>query len=155
DPALHGVRGRKRERVGCRQGLHHLPQVAGRGCRPQGEGSGAGKLMSFRSMAAVGRDAIAATEALIPPHVRRTPGIAVSGGEFGLAPNRVHLKLELMQHAGAFKTRGAFTNLLTRPVPPAGVVAASGGNHGVAVAYAARERRVPARIFLPAISSPA
>jgi len=111
--------------------------------------------MSFRSMAAVGRDEIAATEALIRPHVRRTPVIAVSGGDFGLAPNRVHLKLELMQHAGAFKTRGAFTNLLTRPVPPAGVVAASGGNHGVAVAYAARERRVPARIFLPAISSPA
>jgi threonine dehydratase len=106
-------------------------------------------------MPVVGRDEIAATEALIRAHVRRTPVIAVSGGDFGLAPNRLHLKLELTQHAGSFKTRGAFTNLLSRPVPPAGVAAASGGNHGGAVAYAARERRVPARIFVPGICSPA
>src|SRR6266513_2668374 len=60
-----------------------------------------------------------------------------------------------MQCAGSFKARGAFTHLLTRAVPAAGVVAASGGNHGAAVAYAAMKRRVPARIFVPAVSAPA
>jgi threonine dehydratase len=64
-------------------------------------------------------------------------------------------KLEHLQHAGSFKTRGAFTHLLTRKVPSAGVVAASGGNHGAAVAYAAQQRSVPARIFVPTVSSPA
>jgi threonine dehydratase len=67
----------------------------------------------------------------------------------------VQLKLELLQRAGSFKTRGAFANLLTRPVPPAGVVAASGGNHGTAVAFAAMELKVPAKIYVPTISSPA
>ena len=60
-----------------------------------------------------------------------------------------------MQHAGSFKTRGAFANLLSRAVPEVGVVAASGGNHGAAVAYAAQQRGVPARIFVPTVSSPA
>jgi len=60
-----------------------------------------------------------------------------------------------MQHAGSFKTRGAFANLLGRAIPPAGVVAASGGNHGAAVAYAAQTLGVPCRIFVPEISSPA
>src|SRR5829696_7221656 len=60
-----------------------------------------------------------------------------------------------MQHAGSFKTRGAFANLLLRQVPEAGVVAASGGNHGAAVAYAARTLGVPAAIYVPSISSPA
>ena len=60
-----------------------------------------------------------------------------------------------MQHAGSFKTRGAFAHLLTRTIPAAGVVAASGGNHGAAVAYAAKQRGVPARIFVPTVSSPA
>jgi threonine dehydratase len=92
---------------------------------------------------------------LIQPHIRRTPVIDVAGADFGLAHPRVVLKLELLQRAGSFKTRGAFTHLLTRPVPPAGVVAASGGNHGAAVAYAAMQRNVPAKIFVPTISSPA
>jgi threonine dehydratase len=100
-------------------------------------------------------DRIAATAALIRPHIRRTPVIAVDAADFGLAPAALTLKLELMQHAGSFKTRGAFANLLARDVPEAGVVAASGGNHGAAVAYAAMKRGVPARIFVPAISSPA
>ena len=65
------------------------------------------------------------------------------------------LKLELLQHGGSFKTRGAFTHLLTRKVPATGVVAASGGNHGVAVAFAAQKLGVPARIFVPSVSSPA
>jgi threonine dehydratase len=64
------------------------------------------------------------------------------------------LKLELLQHTGSFKARGAFTNLMTRTVPPAGVVAASGGNHGVAVAYAAMKLGKRATIFLPSVSSP-
>ena len=60
-----------------------------------------------------------------------------------------------MQHTGSFKTRGAFSNLLTRVVPAAGVVAASGGNHGVAVAYAAMKTGKAARIFVPTVSSSA
>jgi threonine dehydratase len=64
-------------------------------------------------------------------------------------------KLELLQHSGSFKARGAFANLLLREVPAAGVVAASGGNHGAAVAFAARQRGVPARVFVPSVASPA
>ena len=92
---------------------------------------------------------------MIRPHVRVTPVLAVSGADFGLAAFPLSLKLELLQHAGSFKTRGAFANLLLRQVPAAGVVAASGGNHGAAVAYAAMRLGVPARIFVPTVSSPA
>jgi threonine dehydratase len=92
---------------------------------------------------------------VIRPHVRVTPLLAVSGADFGLAAFPLSLKLELFQHAGSFKTRGAFANLLLRQVPPAGVVAASGGNHGAAVAYAAMRLQVPAKIFVPTVSSPA
>jgi threonine dehydratase len=101
------------------------------------------------------RESIAAAYRLVRPHIRRTPVLDANGGDFGLDPIALTFKLELTQHAGAFKTRGAFANLLMRQVPPAGVVAASGGNHGVAVAYAAMKLRVPAKIFLPTISSPA
>lgn len=93
--------------------------------------------------------------ALIRPHIRRTPVVAIDGTEFGLTANPLTLKLELLQHAGAFKTRGAFANLLTREVPAAGVVAASGGNHGAATAYAAMKLGKPARIYVPSVSSPA
>jgi threonine dehydratase len=99
------------------------------------------------------REAIARTEALIRPYVRRTPTIAVDGVDFGLAARPIQLKLECLQHTGTFKARGAFTNLMTRAVPEAGVVAASGGNHGVAVAYAAMKRGVRATIFVPKVSS--
>jgi threonine dehydratase len=92
--------------------------------------------------------------ARIRPHIRRTPVMSVSGSEFGHdAP--VSLKLELFQHAGSFKPRGAFNNLLARDVPAAGVAAASGGNHGAAVAYAANRLGHAANIFVPEISSPA
>jgi threonine dehydratase len=101
------------------------------------------------------RESVAAAYRLVRPHIRRTPVLEANGGDFGLDPIPLTLKLELTQHAGAFKTRGAFANLLMRQVPPAGVVAASGGNHGVAVAYAAMKLRIPAKIFLPTISSPA
>src|SRR5579872_4691871 len=90
---------------------------------------------------------------LISPYVRRTPVIDVEPGTLG--GTAVLLKLELMQVGGSFKARGAFTNLLTRPVPATGVAAASGGNHGVAVAYAANRLGIPAKIFVPTVSSPA
>jgi threonine dehydratase len=92
---------------------------------------------------------------IIEPHIRRTPVVTLNGADFGLPPFALTLKLEQLQHAGSFKTRGAFTNLLTRHPPSAGVVAASGGNHGAAVAYAAMKLDVPARIFVPTVSSPA
>jgi threonine dehydratase len=99
-------------------------------------------------------DIRSAYEAIVP-HIRRTPVIELDACEVGLEPGRLTLKLELMQHTGSFKTRGAFTSLLTRRVPAAGVVAASGGNHGAAVAFAAMKRGVPAKIFVPSIASPA
>jgi threonine dehydratase len=92
---------------------------------------------------------------LIRPHIRHTPVIEVDAADFGMPPHVLALKLELLQHGGSFKTRGAFTHLLTRQVPAVGVVAASGGNHGVAVALAAQKLGVPARIFVPSVSSPA
>jgi threonine dehydratase len=103
----------------------------------------------------IDRPAIEQTHAVIRPHVRRTPILALTGADFGLAPFPLTLKLELLQHSGSFKARGAFTNLLQRAIPAAGVVAASGGNHGAAVAYAAMRLHVPARIFVPTVSSPA
>lgn len=106
-------------------------------------------------MPEISRVTITAIEPLIRPHIRRTPVVEVNGADFGLSAMPLALKLELLQHSGSFKARGAFTNLLTREIPAAGVVAASGGNHGAAVAYAAMKRRVPARIFVPTITSPA
>jgi threonine dehydratase len=98
---------------------------------------------------------IAEVATLIRPHVRRTPAVHVDLQDFGGAPLPLALKLECLQHSGSFKARGAFTNLLTRAVPAAGVVAASGGNHGAAVAYAAMRLGVPATIFVPSVTSPA
>jgi len=99
------------------------------------------------------RERIQATERVIRPHIRRTPIVEVDGADFGLDSIRIIFKLELLQHAGSFKARGALTNLLTRDVPRAGVVAASGGNHGVAIAYAAMKLRKPATIFVPSVAS--
>jgi threonine dehydratase len=104
---------------------------------------------------AIDRNEIAATERLIRPRIRRTPVIEVDGTDFGLGAFRLSFKLEQLQHAGSFKTRGAFANLLMREIPKAGVVAASGGNHGAAVAYAAMKLAIPAKIFVPSIASPA
>jgi len=92
---------------------------------------------------------IAAIEPTIRPYIRRTPVVDPDGD------GRRIFKLELLQHSGSFKARGAFTNLLTREVPKAGVVAASGGNHGAAVAYAAQKLGKPARIYVPTVSSKA
>jgi threonine dehydratase len=104
---------------------------------------------------AVSRADIERVYPVIAPHIRRTPIVAISGAEFALTPFPLTLKLEQLQHAGSFKTRGAFANLLTRHPPRTGVVAASGGNHGAAVAYAAMKTGLPARIFVPTVSSPA
>jgi len=103
--------------------------------------------------AAIDRESIGAVERVIRPYIRRTPVIEVDGSEFGSNCASVIFKLELLQHAGSFKARGAFANLLTRTVPPAGVVAASGGNHGAAIAYAARKLGKPAKIFVPSVAS--
>jgi threonine dehydratase len=97
----------------------------------------------------ISRDDIRAAYDTIRPYLRRTPVI-----ELDLS-GPVTLKLEQLQYAGSFKARGAFTNLLLRDVPAVGVVAASGGNHGVAVAHAAHRLGIPARIFVPTVSSPA
>ena len=104
---------------------------------------------------AIDPTSIAAAAQRIAPHVRRTPVIAIDGEDFGLAGVRLVFKLEFLQHAGSFKTRGAFNNLLSREIPPAGVVAASGGNHGCAVAFAAMTTGKPATIFIPEVCSPA
>lgn len=101
------------------------------------------------------RERIAATEAVIRPHIRRTPLLQADLGDFGLPAAALSFKLEMLQHSGSFKARGAFANLLLRQVPKAGVVAASGGNHGAAVAYAAQRLGIPATIFVPDITSPA
>jgi threonine dehydratase len=98
--------------------------------------------------------AIARTYVVIRPHIRLTPVMDVDGKDFSLGGFPLTLKLEQLQHAGSFKARGAFANLLLRSSPPAGVVAASGGNHGAAVAYAAQQLQVPAHIFVPTVSSP-
>jgi threonine dehydratase len=104
--------------------------------------------------ATINRERIAATAGLIAPYIRRTPAMAVEGADFGLDLGMLQLKLELLQHTGSFKPRGAFANLLLRDIPKAGVVAASGGTHGAAVAYAAMKRGVPAKIFVPRVASP-
>jgi threonine dehydratase len=81
--------------------------------------------------------------------------LEIDAAELGLTAGRLFLKLELLQHSGSFKARGAFASLLVEPVPAAGVAAASGGNHGAAVAFAARALGHKARIFVPTISSAA
>jgi threonine dehydratase len=85
----------------------------------------------------------------LAPHVRRTPTVDWSSGTSAAAA----LKLELLQHAGSFKTRGAYADLLLRDVPHGGVAAAPRGNHAAAVAFAAHRLGMPATIFVPEISS--
>jgi threonine dehydratase len=102
----------------------------------------------------ISRERIEAAERAIRPHIRRTPVVAIEGRDFGLDTGLLTFKLELIQHSGSFKARGAFANLKLRAVPKVGVVAASGGNHGVAVAYAAMTLGIPAKIFVPSIASP-
>ena len=105
--------------------------------------------------APITKQGITEVEQTIRPFIRWTPLLCTDAADFGLPSAPLALKLELMQHSGSFKARGAFANLLHRKVPKAGVVAASGGNHGAAVAYAAQRLGVPATIFVPDITSPA
>src|SRR5580692_4160229 len=107
------------------------------------------------SASPITRERIAATESVIRPHVRHTPLLQADLADFGLPPGALTFKLETLQHSGSFKARGAFANLLLRQAPAAGVAAASGGNHGAAVAYAAHRLGVPATIFVSEITSPA
>lgn len=98
---------------------------------------------------------IAKVAKLVRPHVRRTPSITLAARDLALTDAPLTLKLELHQHAGSFKVRGAFANLLLRTVPSDGVAAASGGNHGAAVAYAAQRLGHRATIFVPSVAAPA
>ncbi len=101
----------------------------------------------------IGRAEVEAAWGRIKSHVRRTPVIELPAGTFGVdCPLAV--KLEQLQVSGTFKGRGAFHKLIASEVPAAGVIAASGGNHGVAVAYAASKLGHKAEIFVPTISSP-
>ena len=104
--------------------------------------------------------AIRAAHARIAPHLRKTPVLPLEPGAVGASSHvALTLKLELMQHAGSFKPRGALNNILSAQanaaLPVAGVIAASGGNHGAAVAWAAQRLGVAAEIFVPAVANPA
>lgn len=99
------------------------------------------------------RTQIAAAYRRIRPYIRATPLVEVDGSDFGLDAGKLTCKLEFLQHSGSFKARGAFNHLLARMVPRAGVVAASGGNHGAAVAFAAMKLAKRARIFVPTVCS--
>ena len=101
------------------------------------------------------RDAIREVARQVRPHVRCTPWLTLASDDLGLTDAPLSLKLELLQHAGSFKARGAFANLLLRRVPEAGVAAASGGNHGAAVAWAASRLGHRATIFVPSVATPA
>jgi threonine dehydratase len=124
---------------------------------PARTGLGADELRALASIddAAIGRSAVASLLPALRPYVRTTPVVRIDRGELDLPPGPLVLKLEHLQHSGSFKVRGAFANLLTGSAPPAGIVAASGGNHGSAVAYAAASLGIPATIFVPEVSSPA
>lgn len=101
----------------------------------------------------IGRPEVEAAWGRIKTHVRRTPVLELPAGALGIdAP--IAMKLEQLQVSGTFKGRGAFHKLLASQVPKAGVIAASGGNHGVAVAYAAQALGHKAEIFVPTISAP-
>src|SRR4051794_38778715 len=103
----------------------------------------------------IGQNDIRAAWAGIKPRVRPNPTLRTGGGDFGLVVREpLTFKLELLQHTGTFKPRGAFNNLLSRKVPAGGVAAASGGNHGAAVAYASQQLGHKATIFVPDVSSP-
>jgi len=106
-------------------------------------------------MSGLSRGDVQRTHDVIRPYIRTTPVAEMRAEDFGLAGFALWLKLEHMQHSGSFKARGAFANLLLRDVPPAGIVAASGGNHGAAVAYAAQRLGIAAKIFVPTVCAPA
>jgi threonine dehydratase len=99
------------------------------------------------------RAEIEAASKRIAGYIRTTPVMHLEAGAWGIDGHLV-LKLEQLQHTGSFKTRGAFNRILSNRVPKAGVIAASGGNHGVAVAYAAQQLGYPAEVFVPEVCPP-
>ncbi|MFT4596880.1 MAG: threonine dehydratase [Paracrocinitomix sp.] len=101
--------------------------------------------------AAVTRAEIEVAAALIQGGVRRTPMLDTGPRFFDTAGHVVN-KLELLQHTGSFKPRGALHRALTSEVPSSGLIAASGGNHGLAVAWVAQKLGVPCEIFVPQVS---
>lgn len=103
----------------------------------------------------VNRAQIGDTYESIAPYIRMTPTVEIAATDLGLADFRCIFKLEFMQHAGSFKARGAFAHLLRRRIPDVGVVAASGGNHGAAVGFAAQRLNRLARIYVPSVASAA
>lgn len=98
---------------------------------------------------------VAAAAERIAPHVRRTPLLRLPGATLGLPGIELWLKLEQLQAGGSFKARGMFNRMLAQPIPAAGVIVASGGNAGIAVATAARALGVACEVFVPEISSAA
>lgn len=102
-------------------------------------------------MSVVARSHIECAAALITDGVRRTPMLDAGSSFFGVDAS-VHCKLELLQHTGSFKPRGALHRALTSDVPSSGLIAASGGNHGLAVAWVAQRLGVPGEIFVPEVS---
>jgi threonine dehydratase len=108
---------------------------------------------------AITPDDIARAAARIAPHVRQTPLWKLPSSALGLPAHtpafEVWLKLEHLQCSGTFKARGMFNRLLSHTIPAAGVIAASGGNAGIATVLAAQRLGVPAEIFVPATSPPA
>ncbi len=111
------------------------------------------KAVSKRADVEVMRADIETAYGLLRDHVRTTPVFSLEDKALGINA-RVTLKLEQLQHTGSFKPRGAFNRILTNRIPPAGVIAASGGNHGVAVAYVAQKLGLTAEIFVPETCSP-
>ena len=103
----------------------------------------------------VDRAAITAARRRIRGHVRHTPLLRLSGAALGVACAELWLKLEQLQIGGSFKARGMFNRMLAQPIPAAGVVIASGGNAGIAVACAAKAMGVRCEVFLPEVSSQA
>jgi len=87
--------------------------------------------------------------------IRQTPLWKLPGRALGVDCDQVWLKLEHLQTGGSFKARGMLNRLLSNPIPPSGVIVASGGNAGLATAAAARELGVACEVFVPDISSPA
>ena len=103
----------------------------------------------------VDASSIQAAAARIAGHVRRTPLMRLPGAALGVDCAELWLKLEHLQRSGSFKARGMFNRMLAQPLPAAGVVVASGGNAGIAVATAARALGAACEVFIPEMTSPA
>ena len=101
------------------------------------------------------RDDIQAAATRIRSDIRHTPLLRLPGSALGLPVAELWLKLEHLQLGGSFKARGMFNRMRSHPLPAAGVIVASGGNAGIAVAHAARALGVPCEVFVPDISSAA